>query len=112
MNTSASAMRCITALAICAALRTSMRSTFAGVGGRPCERESHLAGARVGNAPHRVDCLERRTCRQEYALSVENLGLPRSGDGGVEILRFEHPARAKLVAGQLAGIGAENRDAV
>ena len=51
------------------------RDVGAGLGGCLRERVAHLARARIGDAAHRVDRLERRPGGQQHALAGEQLGL-------------------------------------
>ena len=51
------------------------RHVGARLGGRLREREAHLARARVGDAAHRVDRLERRAGGDQHALAGEDLRL-------------------------------------
>ena len=128
MKTSTPSRCASTAAAISAALTTSMRVTPAGVasavgpltsvtvgarlGRRLREREAHLARARVGDAAHRVDRLERRAGGEQHALARQHLRLRPRDDRGEDLLRLQHAAVAGLAAGLVAGAGPEDDDAV
>ena len=89
------------------------RHLRARLGGRLREREAHLAGARVGDAAHGIDRLERRARRSAARACRRAPSAARDATSAAKISsRLQHAALAVLVARELAGVGAEDRDAV
>ena len=79
--------------------------------GRPRNRVSHLSGAVVGEAAHRIEGLARRAGGHEDLHPVERPATKPGRDPIRDLRRLEHPARPDLPARLVAFSGAEHRDA-
>ena len=79
-----------------------------GIARRAGNGKAHLAARQIGDAAHRIDCLESRSCRHQHMVSDQLLGRQIGRHVFENLCGFEHAAVAGLAAGLLAVAHAQN----